>query len=114
MHRARRVEAKRTRTFARCSLSPFYFCLVSHDDFECSNERAGHTGHTFISSLLDAAGTPSVLAQPPHSFSSARAWILISALGDLPFLRTLCRTRSTSCLQARVGFIEGCGQRFAS
>ena len=38
----------------------------------------------------------SSLAQP--LFSSSRAWIFVSALDDLPFFRTLCCTRSTSCL----------------
>src|SRR5216683_2144673 len=43
-----------------------FFCLVSRDDFECSNERAGHTGHLYCF-LLDAAVPFSSLAQPPHS-----------------------------------------------
>ncbi len=83
-----RERAKRTRTFARCSFSPFYLCLVSCDVLQ----REGRPNGPFCFSFFFTGRRchhSSSLAQPFPS--SCWAWIFVSSLSDLPFLRTLFR-----------------------
>src|SRR5216683_5052243 len=87
MHWALRGPVKWTRMFVWCSFSPFYLCLISCDVLQ----REGRPNRPFCFSFFFTrcrCHRSSSLAQP---FPSCWAWIFISSLSDLPFLRTLFR-----------------------
>ncbi len=71
-------------------VSPFSPLLLLRQP-QCAPTREQATRATLYFFLPDAAVSSSSLAQSPLYLISCWAWIFISSLSDLPFLRTLFR-----------------------